>query len=222
MKKKKLLKRVLFCLCSSLTFFAIILLLLLYKPKALELKVVGKDKELSPYLTHDLSPAFYNGVQKQAPFVLSITHEGINDIIRRMGWPIVSEDAKIYMPEVEFTEKRIIISAPVVVKKVELIVTIGLRPSIDETGLLNIEVSTFKIGAINIAVFAKAIAEKMFNDQMAGSNVDGDELGAKITSALLDGKGFDPVFEVKGKKVRAEKIETAAGQVNIKFVPLEN
>lgn len=222
MKKKKLLKRVLFGFCLSLTFSAIILLLLLYKPKVLEFKTIAKDSEVSPYLTHDLSPAFYNGVQKQSPFVLSITHEGINDIIRRAGWPMESEEAKIYMPEVEFTEERIMISAPAVVKRVELIVTIGLRPSIDEAGLLNIEVSTFKIGAINITVLAKAIAEKMLNDQMAGSNLDGDELGAKITAALLDGKGFDPVFEVKGKKVRAYKIETAAGQVNITFVPLAN
>jgi hypothetical protein len=222
-RKKARFKKLVIWLLVDLAVAAIIFALLLYRPGRYKPVDFGSSnnrrREVSPYLTNDLSPKIYNGAQRTKPFEVVITQKGLNDIITRGNWPMESEGVLLYAPAALFIPGTVVLMGTADVKGVEFIITIELEPKIDEQGLLNLQVSKLKVGAMNITPLAKMVAKKMYAQRLASMPVDTEALQTKIAASLLTDEPFEPVFRVDDKKVRIEKIAVAKEKLLLRFVP---
>jgi len=222
-RKKARFKKLVCWLLVDLAVAAIIFALLLYRPgryKPADLSPGNyKRGQVSPYLTHDLGPAFNKGVQYREPFELVVTQKGINDIINRGNWPMESEGILLYAPAVLFVPGTVVLMGTADVKGVEFIITIELEPKIDEQGLLNLRVAKVKVGAMNITPLAKMMAKKMYAQRVAALPIDTEAVQTKIVASLLTDEPFEPVFRIDDKKVRIEKITVAKEKLLLRLVP---
>jgi hypothetical protein len=222
-RRKTRVRRLLCWLCIDLVVTVAVFALLLYRPgryNPADPESVGLERgQVSPYLTHELSPKFYNGAQRGEPFDLVITQKGINEIVAGWGWPIMSEGVMLYAPAVLFVPGSVVLMGTVNIKGVELVVTIELRPGIDEHGLSSLSVAEVKVGAMNITPLAKMMARRMYAQKVAAAPVDTKALYAKIAASVLNDEPFDPVFEVEDRKVRIEKITVDQEKLTARLVP---
>ena len=222
-RKKARFRKLICWLLVDLAVAAIIFALLLYRPGRYKPVDFGSSnnrrREVSPYLTHDLGPAFNKGVQYRKPFELVVTQKGLNDIITRGNWPMESEGVLLYEPAALFVPDTVVLMVTADVKGVEFIITIELEPKIDEQGLLNLEVAKIKVGAMNITPLAKIVAKKMYAQRVASIRIDREALQTKIAASLLTDEPFEPVFKIEDKKVRIEKITIAKEKLLLHLVP---
>jgi len=228
-RKKARFKKLVIWLLVDLAVAAIIFALLLYRPGRYKPADLGsgsyKRGQVSPYLTHDLGPAFNKGVQYRKTFELVVTQKGINDIINRgnwpMDWPMESKGILLYAPAVLFVPDAVVLMVTADAKGVEFVVTIELEPKIDEQGLLNLQVAKVKVGAMNLTPLFKMIAKKMYMQGFATipEDVDTETVWTKIVASLLTDEPFEPIFRIDDKKVRIEKIAVAKEKLLLRFVP---
>jgi hypothetical protein len=227
-KKKKFKKR--YWLLVDLAIAIIILFLLLYKPArykpSVNIPISNNQKEISPYLTNVLLPQLYNGAQLQEPFDLVIIQKGVNETISRFKWPQESNGVILSAPTVLFVPDNIVLMGTANIKGAELVVTIEANPSLDEEGLLNLNVEKVKIGAMNITPLARLMAKRMYTDRLATVPIDTENLRAKIAASLLNDESFEPVFNIRDifdtnedLKLRVEKITITKEKLTIRLVP---
>jgi hypothetical protein len=222
-RKKTRLKKLLIWLSIDLVVIVVVLTLLFHTPdRYAPADIDSFDREpgqVSPYLTHELSPQFYNGSQRGEPFELVITQNGINEIVAGWGWPRMSDGAMLYAPAVVFEPNSVVLMGTVSVKSVDFVVTIVLQPVINEESLANLRISEVKAGAMNITPLAKWMAKKMYAERIGTVKVDTKSIEAQIAASLLNGESFEPVFEVDERKVRIEKITVEQEKLTVRLVP---
>jgi len=221
--KKKRCKKLIVWLFIDLAVLGVVLILLFhtpdrYKPADIE-SFDHEPGQVSPYLTHELSPQFYNGVQRGEPFELVVTQKGINEIVAGWGWPRKSEGAMLYAPAVLFVPDSVVLMGTVSIKSVDFVVTIGLDPTINDKGLAELRLTEVKVGAMNITPLAKLIAKKMYVKRIGTVHVDTKAIEAKIAASILNDEPFEPVFEVEKRKVRIEKITVDHEKLTARLVP---
>jgi len=228
-RKKAKYKKLVYWLLVDLTVAAVIFALLLYKPS--RYKPIGfnsgsyKEGQVHPYLTY-LSSELYNGAQGGEPFELVVAQKGINEIITWSKWPKESEGIILSAPAVLFVPGSIVLMATAHIKGVEFIVTIGLEPRVDEQGLLNLQVTTVKVGAMNITPLAKIIAKRMYAQRLATIPIDTEALQTKIAGSLLNDESFEPIFNIRDflgkddKKLRVKQITTQKEKLTLHLVPV--
>jgi len=208
-RKKRKFKRI-YWLLIDLAIMAVVLILLLYKParyNPFALAPAGlQQNQVHPYLTHDLSTQLYNGLQSGRPFDLVIMQKPLNEVVAFSGWPKQAEGTNFSAPEVFFEPGRIVLMGTAATGGVDFVVTIAVEPTLSTKGLLNLKVTTVKVGALNITPLARLIAKKMYTERASDVYVDTAAPSAKIAASLLNDESFDPVFVFEGKKVRLEKI----------------
>ena len=199
--------------------------LLLYRPAGYAKPMIVDDRQVSPYLTHEILPRLYNGAQRQEPFDLVITQKGINDVVVRSKWPRRADGISFFAPEVFFLPGKIVLIGIAAASGIEFIVTVVIEPRLDEQGLLNLGVAKVKIGAVNITPAARVIAKRMYGQRPAETNIKAENLPAKVTASLLSSEPFEPVFNIKGilenedKKVRVEKITITKKKLVLRLAP---
>ena len=206
-------------LLVSLALALIVLILLLYKPAGYNPTNVIQNRQVSPYLTHELLPELYNGAQLQKPFELCVRQDGINDAISRSKWPKEASGTKFSAPAVLFAPGRIVLMGTTDIKGAKLVVTIVVKPALNEDGLLELPVTKVKIGAMNVTFPAKMMARRMYLERLAEMDTDKRNWRGQIAAALLNNEPFEPVFEIDDKKVRLRKITISRGKLTIHLVP---
>jgi uncharacterized protein YpmS len=221
--KKSKRKKLVLWLLIDLTVAVVVFLLLVHRPSRynpVDFDSLGYEQgQVSPYLTHVLSPQLYNNSQRGEPFDLVITQDGINEIVAGLGWPKISDGVMLYAPAMLFVPGSIVLMATANVKGMELIITIEVEPKIDEHKLLNLHVEKVKVGAVNITPLARIVGKKMYAEKLVGMDVDTEALQTKIVGSLLNEEPFEPVFEVENNKVRIEKITIQKEKLTVHFVP---
>jgi hypothetical protein len=221
-KKRKSKKVYRYWLSANLAAAIVVLILLLCRPAGYnrpDIASVGNKRQVSQYLTHELLPQLYNGAQRQEPFELRISQNGINEVISEPNWFEESGGAGFLAPAVVFAPDEIVLMGTTNIKGVELVVTIVVEPALDRDGLLNLSVTKVKIGAVNITPVAKMMAKRMYSERLAELDTDREDLQGQIAAALLNDEPFEPVFKIEDKKVRAEKITIGRGKLAIRLVP---
>jgi len=222
-RRKRRIRKLLCWLFIDLVVAVVVFALLLHRPDRYaptDRDSIGlEDGQVSPYLTHELSPQFYNGAQRGEPFDLVITEKGINEIVAGWGWPRMSEGVMLYAPAVVFVSESVVLMGTANVKGVEFVVTIVLKPSIDERGLSHLLVAEVKVGAMNVTPLVKMMARKMYAQRAASMQADARSFYGKIAASVLNDEPFDPVFEVDGRKVRIEKIVVQKQKLTAHLVP---
>ena len=216
-------RKLLCWLFVDLVVATVVIGLLLHKPGSYDptdFDSAGYEPgQVSPYLTHELSPRIYNGVQRDEPFELVITQKGINEIVAGWGWPKMSQGVMLYSPAVLFKPGSALLMATANVRGAEFVVTIEIEPKIDEKGLLTFHISKVKIGVMNITPLAKITARKMYLQRIAHLPIDKEAVQTKIAESLLNDAPFEPVFKVDDRKVRIDKITVSKEKLTAHLVP---
>ncbi len=222
-KKAKFKKRVYLLLAVLAIVSAIVIAvfaLLFHRPARYKPLDFAHSKEVSLYLTHELLPELYNGVQYQEPFNLVVTQRGINDIVARFDWPQQLGHISFSAPMVLFVPARVMLMGIVSLNGAEFIVTVIAEPGLDAEGLLNLQVVSVKLGAVDITPLAAVLAKRIYQRQFATTGIDGEDFWAKMTASLLNGQPFEPVFKIEDKKVRVAKITIKQKKLTIRLVPV--
>jgi uncharacterized protein YpmS len=206
----------------SLTLSIIIILLLLYKPAgylpADEAEALRGQRQLSQNITNRLLPEFYNGIQHTESFEMTINEEEINELIAQAKWPKYSEGFVFYTPKASLDSGKIGLMCTVLQfgLDVELVITIETQPKLDENGLLNVNVTQVKIGAVNITPLAEFFAKKMYQEQKP-EYIEAWDWRSKIASSIFENAGFEPVFLVKDRWVRLEALDIREEFVKVRL-----
>ncbi len=223
-RRKTRRKRLVRWLFIDLIVVVVVFSLLKYKPSRYKpLDPLSQDYEqgqVSTYLTHQLAPQVYDGIQQGKPFEIIITQDGINDIISHANWPIQSGGMILDAPAALFVPGTVVLMGTAVLKGVGLVITIELEPKIDENGLINLHVSKVKVGAMNLTPLARLTAQKMYAERLAAADVDTKALQTKIVASLLNDEPFEPIFTVEGNKVRVESVVVDQRELKARLVPV--
>jgi hypothetical protein len=219
-KEAKFKKRVLTVLVVISAIVVIVFALLLHRPAYYKPLDFAHSKEVSLYLTHQLLPELYNGAQLQEPFNLVVTQSGINDIVARFEWPKEFGGIRVSAPMVFFVPDSIVLMGTVFLKGAGFVGTVVAEPNLDVEGLLNLQVVSVKIGAVDITPLARVLARRICQQQFAAANIGAEDLWAQAAASLLDGEPFKPVFKIEDKKVRVEKITIERKKLTIRLVPV--
>ena len=217
--KRYVLKLTLLILATVAVVLTAAAVLLLHKPSDFEQPQPVDDKQVSKYLTHVISQDLYNGAQQGEPFDLVVTEEGISDIIARSGWPKQVAEASFAVPEVKFEPDGIQLRGIVNLDSVELFVVIEGTGYVNRQGLLHLEVTKVKIGAVTVTAVAKLVAAAIYAGEASQRNLQEDHWQTKIMAALLKDEPFEPVFKIDEAKVRIQKVKIESGKITIHFVP---
>ena len=222
-KKAKFKKKVYLLLTVLVVVSAVVIVvfaLLLHRPAYYKPLDFAHSKEVSLYLTHELLPELYNGAQRQEPFNLVVTQSGINDIVARFEWPREFENIRFSAPMVFFVPDSIVLMGTVLLNGAEFVGTVVAEPSIDAKGLLNLQVVSVKIGAVDITPLAGVLARRICQQRFAATNIGAEDFWAQAAASLLNGEAFEPVFKIEDKKVRVEKITIEQKKLTIRLIPV--
>ncbi|MGA1980445.1 MAG: hypothetical protein ABSG99_07805 [Sedimentisphaerales bacterium] len=198
----------------------VVFALLLHRPSFYKPLDLAHSKEVSLYLTNELLPELYNGAQLQEPFNLVVTQSGINDIVARFDWPKEFGGIRFSAPMVFFAPDSIVLMGMVSLEGAEFVVTVIARPNLDAKGLLNLQVVSVKIGAVDITPLAGVLAGRIYQQQFGSAGAATEDFWARTAASLVNGKPFEPVFKIEDKKVRVEKITIEQKKLTIRLVPV--
>jgi hypothetical protein len=218
-RKRYALKLTLLTAAVVIIALTAMVILLLYKPSGFEPPQAIEDKQVSKYLTHVISQDLYNGAQRGEPFDLLVTEEGIADIVARSSWPKEAGGVSFTAPQVKFEPHNILLRGIVCLDSVELFVIVEGTGYIDRQGLLHLDVTKVKIGAVNVTLLARLVAAAIYNNVMTQQDLGADDWRVKVWAALLQNIPFEPVFEIEETEVRIDNVRIEAGKVTIHFVP---
>jgi hypothetical protein len=223
-KKKSRLRKLLRWLIVDVLVAAILILLLLYRPSGYRpphvVTVDANGREIvNPYVSQDLGPRFNNGAQERKPFHIKLEEKAFNEVIARYKWPQEAAGVSLSSPQVSFEPGRITLMGTATMEHADFIVTVDIEPQFDDKGLLNLNVTKVKVGAMNITPLAKMIGKQKYEERLDAGAVDMDDIRTRITGSLLAGKSFDPVIESGGKRIRLKSLDITQGHLDAEFVP---
>jgi len=220
-KRKRSRRRRLLCWLSiDLAVAAVLIALLVYRPSSYHPVVPAPDpngETVHPYLHRDLGSTFYNNAQKQRPFEMVVLDEKLNEAIADKKWQ--SEGVGLSAPQVLFVPGRVILMGMADIEGAGFVVTVELKPQMNEQEHLDLAVEKVKVGAMNVTPLARMMARKMYQEQVETGAIDMDNLGTKIVASLLNGQPFEPVIEIDDKWVRLKSLEVAQGKLTAQFIP---
>ena len=219
-RKKARFKKVCWLLIGLTAAALFFVLLLLYKPARYDSPDLAYDNQVSPYLTHKLLPELYNNAQLGEPFELVVTEEGMNDVIARSKWPKQSGSVWYSVSEVLFVTDNIVLMGTAAAGGVEFAVTVIAEAAINRNGLLKLQVTKVKIGAINLTTLSKMIAKRIYAGRLDTADTGKKDIRLQIANSILNDEPFVPVFKIEDKKVRAEKIKITKGKLTILLTPV--
>jgi hypothetical protein len=202
----------------------LIITLLLHRPAAykpvLQTAEANDPDRVDSYLTH-LSSDLYNGAQTQAPFDLVVLEEGINRAIGPHSWSDPAAETTFASPQVMFRPQGLTLMGRAQLKGASFVVTVGVKPRIDDQGLLTLDVASVKVGALGLTTLARVMAHRMYSQRLAEGPVDTEDIRPQIAAALLNGQPLEPVLTVRNRKVRLKSVDLQRGQVVLRFVPAQ-
>ena len=215
----KRVRRTLYWFGAELLVLAVFLVLLVHKPGGYEAAVPDTSGRVSTYLTHKLGQDFYNRAQLGEPFELVIEEAGINDIIVTGDWAMPETEAKASLPVVSFVPGRMVAMASVYLSGMEFVATVEVKAETDAEGRPMLGLDSVRVGAVPVTMAAKAVAKKMYSEQMAGASED--DIRISVAAAIFDGQPFEPVLDVDGKLVKISKIQFEDKLARVGFTPVK-
>jgi len=216
------LKKTSLALAAAAASVVILVLLLLYRPARYNRDAAAEQgpRQVSKYLTHQLLPSLYNGVQLAEPFELVVTQEGINDIVASSKWPKQTEGISFLAPVVLLVPGRIVLMGTITAAGAQLVLTAEIAPALDRQGLLNLALTKVAVGAVNITPFAKVLLKKMYLYRLEPQAGRAEQLEALVVRSLLEDRPFEPVFQIEDRYVRIEGLSVEKGRLTMRLAPV--
>jgi len=193
--KKERFKKIYLLPAGVAAVFIFLVILLLQKPASYnpqKLTVESRNQgKVSRYLTHQLMPNLYNGIQRGQPFELVVLQQGINDEIGAARWPKGAAGIIFSVPQVVFEDGKIVLLGTVSSGGVDLIVSSQIEPAIDPNGTMSLNLAKITVGAVNVTPFAKALLSGLYRNYLQSKGREADSSEAKVIFSLLEDKAFE-------------------------------
>ena len=216
-KKNKALYIVCAAIAGIFVLLACVVFMLTTVPRYYQPLQPKNSNEVSQYLTNYLAPQIHNKSQFDEPFELVVTEQGLNDIVARGRWPIKLNGLTASGPAAVLSANQITLMATVKYGRIRAVVTIVMSPTIDETGLLCLNLQNVKAGSVGITALAKELSRKITAAYLG--KVDPNTWADDMTAALLENKAIDPVFAAYDRQVRLTDIDISSGEAVLHFTP---
>lgn len=213
MKKHKLVRYLLPAILILLIILTLAFILIGHRPGYYAPSKAANPNEVSRYLTNELLPNVYNGSQLGESFELEITQEGLNDIVSHLPGAMITDNLTVVRPEVILTPMEITVMATLEARPMDLFLTIELNPFIGKQGLMNLCVNRILLGKVNITSIARSIGDKAYDDWMASTGTEPNNIVSQVCLSLLRDEPFDPVFRIYDRTMRVSKIDVARGKI---------
>ena len=198
--KKAKLKKAIWILAIPAAAVIIVFSLLLYKPSYFNHPSGNGDKYISQYVTNVLIPYIHNNAQLSKPFDVTIGQSRTKDFIALAKWPQQYDGITFLRPAAFFAADSVVFAGSAVVKDVEFVITVVLKPQWSENRLLNLNITTVKIGAVNITAFVKLITRNVYARKLASKEADPEDIGPKLVASLMADKPFEERFSGNVKR----------------------
>ena len=215
--KKKSKKR--FWLLIDLGILFIFLSFLFYRPWNYRTPTPVQTGRISTYWKQKTSE-IYNKAQMRESFSIEFSQEGISEAVLAGDWPKESAGMSFSAPQVLFKPGKIVLIGTASLQDIELVVTVAGRPVINEAGLINLNVTEFKVGAINVILIAKIIAQNSFSKELQKGEIDTSDIRAKIVASIINDEPFEVVFTVEDKKIKITGAQVLGEKIRIDFAPV--
>lgn len=191
--------------------------LLRLSPKAYRPQQAVNPEEVSPYLTHQLGPRFFNHVQLYEPFEMVIEQDGVNDILSRGLWPQRFGEVTVWTPTVLFERGRVYAMSRVEYRGLSSIVTIAARPFLDDRNLLNMDIQWVRLGLLPVTGLARRIAGETVDDYAVLLR-DWPDVEANLR-AIIANEAFDASFLFDKQRIGVQGVGIEPGQLRVRLVP---
>lgn len=188
-----------------------------YTPRAYRPVEPENPDQISPYLTHELGPDFFNNIQLDEPFDLLVRQDGLNDIISSEQWGEDLGDFTFTDPMVILTDNTIYLMATLSYKGVSSVITIIATPTMDAGGDICLNIQSVRMGTLPVTKLVTFVAQKAFDQ--SGDCFEGEEDIEQMLDAIIRNEPFEPVFELSGHKARITEFSLSAGLLTLRFQP---
>lgn len=194
-----------------------ILILFWYTPRAYKPIRPANPEEVSHYLTHELGPEFYDQVQRNEPFELTISQSGLNDIISRWNWPQQIGEATFSDPYIIFSQQSVILMGTLKYKKVSSVISITALPAMDSDGKISLNIRSVRFGMVPATTLLTTLVQKAFDDT-PNHFAEDPEAREKIQS-LIRGEPIDPRFRISEHRVQVTDFSIETGFLKLTLLP---
>lgn len=218
--KKPIFRKICWILVGLAVASIIIVLLAFYKPAGYQTPKAEQGNQPSQYVTNVLLPHIYNNAQLEQPFDVTIVQERVADIVNLTKWPKESGGIVFSAPKADFAQDGIVFMTTAVIRGFEFVITIVVKPHIEQNQLLSLRIVKVKIGAIRATFIVKAIARRIYARHVTPTNTDAGDIWTQMTQALLNDESFEAVFKTADEKLRIEKITVTADKLTVRLIPI--
>lgn len=221
MKKKRSIRYLLPAVLILLIILASVFVLIGHRPGNYVPLKAANPNEVSRYLTNELLPNVYNGVQFGEPFELEITQDGLNDIVSHLPGALLTNDITLTRPQIILTPMQITVMATVEARPMDLFLTVELNPFINKQGLMNLCINRISLGKMNITSVARSVGNKAYSDWMARTGTEPNNIASQVCLSLLKDEPFDPVFKMNSRTLRILKIDVMRKKMIVLVAPVK-
>ena len=172
-------------------------------------------EQVSQYLTNHILPELHNKSQYDQPFDIVLSEQGVNDIIARHVDFNSLRQSGLSDLSVVFKKGRILLAGKTVCYGLDFIVTVVLKPYIDNEGYFFLKMSKIQAGRSRILFIGRAVKGKILRELTDFLN----ENIVDSTEALLNNHRIEPVFSFNHRKLRIDKITILDKELMIHFLP---
>jgi len=219
---KKVKKILGFVFLIALAFIVFALVLIGHRPSQYAPVTNTDVNQISPYLTNQILPMIYNGAQRGEPFDITISQQGINDIISRFREQIKTGNLTITAPQIIFSQNQITLMVTVKNSPIDLFATMECEPAINQKDKMVLHIKKISIGLLNITRTAKSKGNKLYSNWLILTGTEPDNIAAQVFRSLLNDEPFDPVFEFADKKIRVSKINITKESMTLQLTPFND
>ena len=220
--KKRKKSRLVYWLAADLVVGLTFVSLLLYKPSGYQPIATSTDprhpQQVHRYLTH-LSSELYNGMQTRKPFRIDLLEVGINESILQAHWPLESEGVTFAAPQVSVKPEGVTVLGTASYEGVDLAIRIEGVPTLTQEGRLTLHIAAVRIGALNVTLLARMVAQKMVQAEFAWFTNEPKDIRTQITRSFLEDRPFDPLFAWEDRQVRLTRLVLEKGRVQLTLTP---
>lgn len=202
---------------AVLGIIGVVMILLGAVPGMYQPFVRPSSGQVSPYLTHDMGPGFFTGMQEGRPFEMVFQQWGVNEMLALATGTMTYGEFTVSSPTVVFNPDSLVLMATVQVKNVSSVLSITARPVIEQDGRLNLHIESARLGAMPVLSLLRTIGHKAINEYLVGTDED---VYAGLARNVLDNEPFEPVVSVSHYTMRLKALTLEEGKAKLLIEPV--
>lgn len=196
-----------------------IFILYRHSPSAYQPPAAANSDQISPYLTHQLAPDFFNQVQLDKPFELVVKQDGLNEIISQLDWPAELGEITFDRPMVIFSNQAVYLMGTANYKGLSSVATIQAQPALNPDGRLQLNIQSIRLGLLPVTTLVSTLAQHVLDANL--ENFENQPQWAAIVQSIIRNEPFEPVFAIYDYTVRLRSFHLEEGILKLYLEPVK-